>query len=236
MSATARSASARPGTAAGRSPGARSSVRRRPVLTEVPPARAAVAGRGVFALVVVGLLVVGMGLLLVLNTSLAQGAFELNALTKAQRQLAVQDQQLLQQVALAESPDALQQRADQLGMVPAAAPVFLRLADGAVLGTPVPAVGPTRRQPPTALLPVTGATTTTTTLPPAPVAAGSAAAAAAVAAPTAAAPTAAGRTAAAPKAAAPKAGGLAAVADPAPQSYAAVPDPTTPTTATGARR
>jgi hypothetical protein len=115
-------------------------------LTPVPAAPAAVAGNGVFALVVVGMLVTGMGVLLVLNTSLAQGAFELGALNSAKSHLAVQEQQLLQQVALSESPEALQHRADVLGMVPVSAPVFLRLADGAILGTPVPAKAVTPAQ------------------------------------------------------------------------------------------
>jgi hypothetical protein len=137
VSATARAAASRP---ARRGPAAsRPVARRRPALTPVPAAPAAVAGNGVFALVVVGMLVAGMGVLLVLNTSLAQGAFELGALNSTKSHLAVQEQQLLQQVALAESPEALQHRADVLGMVPVAAPVFLRLADGAVLGDPVPA-------------------------------------------------------------------------------------------------
>jgi hypothetical protein len=143
VSATARAAAARPSAARRRPTPAKTAARRRPTLTEVPAAPAAVAGAGVFALVVVGMLVAGMGVLLVLNTSLAQGAFELGALDKTQAQLAVQEQQLVQQLALTESPDALQRRANQLGMVPVAAPVFLRLADGVVLGTPVPAKGAT---------------------------------------------------------------------------------------------
>jgi hypothetical protein len=42
-------------------------------------------------------------------------------------------------VQLAEAPLEVERRARALGMVPAAAPVFLRLSDGAVLGEPVPA-------------------------------------------------------------------------------------------------
>jgi len=157
MSATARAATSRP---ARRGPAATRPVpRRRPALTPVPAAPAAVAGNGVFALVVVGMLVAGMGVLLVLNTSLAQGAFELGALNSAKSHLAVQEQQLLQQVALAESPEALQHRADVLGMVPVAAPVFLRLADGAILGDPVPAKALTSAQRATSLA-STGSTTT----------------------------------------------------------------------------
>ena len=67
----------------------------------------------------------------------------------------MQEQTLLQQVANEESPESLQKRADQLGMVPVSAPVFLRLADGAVLGTPVPAERIARKKPVTTL-PTTG--------------------------------------------------------------------------------
>jgi len=189
MSATARAAAARPAVARRRPAPAKAAARRRPTLVEVPAAPAAVAGAGVFALVVVGMLVAGMGVLLVLNTSLAQGAFELGALNKTQAQLAVQEQQLLQQVALTESPDALQRRANALGMVPVAAPVFLRLADGVVLGTPVPAKALTRAER-GQTLPSTGGTAPTTST----------------------------------KAAVPT--GDAAVADPAPQTDAAVVDVT----------
>lgn len=167
MSATARAASSRPSSP--RRP-SRPPARRRPVLREVPPVPATVAGSGVFALVVVGLLLSGMGVLLVLNTTLAQGAFVISSLTRTQNQLAVQEQQLLQQVAQEEAPESLQARAVQLGMVPVPAPVFLRLADGAILGTPVPAPAMPRAQRVAAVtsgLPTTGATTTaaTTTTP-----------------------------------------------------------------------
>lgn len=212
MSATARAATTRPTASRRATSPTRTAARRRPVLTEVPPAPAAVAGNGVFALVVVGLLVVGMGVLLGLNTTLAQGAFEINALTRVQNGLAVQEQQLLQQVAVAEAPESLQRRADALGMVPVASPVFLRLADGAVLGTPVPAVAAPRVRGLTRL-PVTGGQPAATQ----PGTTGTTAATAASPATTTA------------KAAAPAAGGDAAVADPtAPraQSDAAVSDPT----------
>jgi hypothetical protein len=137
MSSAARSATARPAT---RRPRASTvAPRRRAALVEVPAPAPSVAGNGVFALVVVGLLVGGMVMLLVLNTTLAQGAFEISSLTSTQNQRAVQEQQLLQQVALEEAPDSLQKRAAALGMVAVTSPVFLRLADGAVLGVPHPA-------------------------------------------------------------------------------------------------
>ena len=243
MSATARAARTSP--ARRRPAPAAPAARRRPILTEVPPAPAAVAGRGVFALVVLGMLVTGMGVLLVLNTSLAQGAFELGALTKTQGALAVQEQQLLQQVALEESPDALQVRATALGMVPVAAPVFLRLSDGAVLGTPTAAVGVPRARV-TTFAPLTGASASTTTQLPAgptpqlpagatsqlPVVTSTTTSPAAPSTVPAAKANPMTATPDAPKATAAKGGARptaatnAAVADPAPQSNAAVADPT----------
>ena len=241
MSATARAAAARPSAARRRPAPSRTAVRRRPALTAVPSAPATVAGRGVFALVVLGMLVAGMGVLLVLNTSLAQGAFELGALSTTQNALAIQEQQLLQQVALEESPDALQARATTLGMVPVSAPVFLRLADGAVLGTPSAAVGAPRPHA-TASVPVTGGSAAAGAgVASGPVGAATTAAPAAgtstiatttsstVAAPVTTKTTAAKPTAAKPSAAkpaAPRPGSDAAVADPAPQNDAAVADKT----------
>ncbi|MBI1377544.1 MAG: hypothetical protein GC157_08700 [Frankiales bacterium] len=147
MSTAARSAPARPSSRRAGSPRPRPAARRRPQLVALPEPAPVVAGTGIFAAVVVGLLLSGMVVLLVLNTSLAQGAFELSSLSKAQSDLEDQEQQLLQDVALKESPEALQRRALQLHMVPVASPVFLRLSDGAVLGVPVAAAAPPRPAP-----------------------------------------------------------------------------------------
>ena len=157
----ARTAPRRPSSAG---PAARAAARRRAQIVALPDPKPAVAGTGVFALVVVGMLVGGMVLLLVLNTSLAQGAFEISTLTRTQNQLAVQEQQLLQDVARAEAPESLQARANALGMVPVEAPVFLRLADGADLGIPKPAKGIRPGLPKTGAAPsaVTSSTATTT--------------------------------------------------------------------------
>jgi len=170
---TARTEAARSTTSRATSPrtAARPTTRtRRPALVAAPAPRATVAGNGVFALVVVGILLTGMVLLLVLNTTLAQGAFEIGSLTKAQNQLAVTEQQLVQEVALTEAPESLQKRAAALGMVPVTSPVFLRLADGAVLGTPTPAVR--HKHSAGTTLPATGAAATSTTTKPATTTAG----------------------------------------------------------------
>lgn len=203
MSATARSARATTRPAGRPKPTAPKAGRpRRTPLKEVPPPAPAVAGTGVFSLVVVGILVLGMVMLLVLNTSLASGAFEINDLSSEQRDLAVREQRLVQDVARAEAPESLQQKAQALGMVPVAAPVFLRLSDGAILGSPRPA-----QADPTTRIPATGGTGT------APSTSASPAATAAAPAPSS-----------APSTPAPTPTGDAAVADPPPVTDGAVLD------------
>lgn len=207
MSSTARSARTSRTAPSSSRPSQRPAQRTRPQLREVPAPAPSVAGNGMFALVVTGVLVLGAVVLLVLNTALAQGAFELSELSKTKRDLAVREQALLQAVARAEAPESLQARAEKLGMVPVAAPVFLRLADGKVLGVPRPA-----KAAPVAALPRTGGTTTAT----------SSTASDAAKAATA-------RTEAAARAKTSD----AAAADPMPQSDAAVSDGATTTTSAG---
>ena len=76
---------------------------------------------------------------LVIHTVLTQGAFEMQQVQKEMKSLRDQHEDLTQKVAAAESPVAIEQRARDMGMVPAASPVFLRLADKSVLGDPVAA-------------------------------------------------------------------------------------------------
>ena len=116
----------------------------KPNLTVVAPPRPRVAGTGMFSLVIAAILVVGMVVLLSLNTMLAEGAFQIHTLSKAQSQLNVRQQELVQSVAIAKSPEQLQSRAIALGMVPSDNPVFIRIADGKILGTPIPAPHPAR--------------------------------------------------------------------------------------------
>ena len=98
-------------------------------------------GGGPFAAVVVGILAGGLLTLLLLNTVIAQGAFTVNQRQAQADALAVQEQALAQRVAALETPDALERRARELGMVASTTPVFLRLSDGKVLGVPTPASG-----------------------------------------------------------------------------------------------
>lgn len=121
--------------------GARAQRAQRPHLRMVSPLRPERASRGVFALVVTGLLGVGMVLILVINTSLAQGAFTVSELQAEQATLSQQEQALSEQVAAAAAPENLEQQARALGMVPSENPVFLSLPGGKVLGKPKPAAG-----------------------------------------------------------------------------------------------
>ena len=80
---------------------------------------------------------------LMLNTIISQGAFRQHELEIDLILMAEQEESLARAVQLAEAPLEVERRARELGMVPAAAPVFLRLSDGRILGEPVPAPAPT---------------------------------------------------------------------------------------------
>jgi hypothetical protein len=127
--------------------GARGARSARPHLRMVSPLRPERASRGVFALVVTGLLGVGMVLILVINTSLAQGAFTISELQAQQSTLTQQEQTLAEAVAAAAAPESLEAQARALGMVPTENPVFLDVTTGAVLGKPKAAGGATSSVP-----------------------------------------------------------------------------------------
>lgn len=117
-------------TPAARGPGAR--------LIRLLPAGAVGAKRTPFVLLVVVLLGSGLLSLLVLNSSLNQGSFELSRLQRKTTELTDEQQALQQEVDRLAAPDALERRARELGMVPGGSPVFLD-PDGTVHGAPSPA-------------------------------------------------------------------------------------------------
>lgn len=121
--------------------GARAHRVARPHLRMVSPLRAERASRGVFALVVLTVLIVGMLAVLLINTSLAQGAFTVSQLRSERAQLLQQEQALTEAVAALAAPESLETRARGLGMVPSENPVFLDLTTGRVLGKAKPAPG-----------------------------------------------------------------------------------------------
>jgi hypothetical protein len=99
-----------------------------------------------FAILILGLLTVGLVILLLLNTALDRGAFELQAAQKRQSQLTDQQQELQLSLAGLSAPGALASQASALGLVPNPRPVFLNPDSGAILG--VPTAAPTTAAPP----------------------------------------------------------------------------------------
>ncbi|MGE7433333.1 septum formation initiator family protein [Kitasatospora sp. NPDC001175] len=99
----------------------------------VRPGRRPVRGRTPFAVLLVVLLSGGLLGLLMLNTALNEGSFELSRLQKQTTEQTDQQQTLQQQIDQASAPDALERRARELGMVPGGDPAFLQ-DDGKVLG------------------------------------------------------------------------------------------------------
>ncbi|MBH5334402.1 septum formation initiator family protein [Streptomyces pactum] len=89
-------------------------------------------------MLVVVLLGSGLISLLVLNSALNQGSFELERLERRTTELEDERQALQQEVDRLSAPDALERRARELGMVPGGSPVFLG-PDGTVRGVPDPA-------------------------------------------------------------------------------------------------
>ena len=94
-------------------------------------------------LVCTAVLAAGFFAVLLLNTVISQGAFRQHELEIQLILLAEKEEALARSVQQAEAPLEVEKAARKLGMVPAAAPVFLRLSDGKVLGEPVPAPAPT---------------------------------------------------------------------------------------------
>lgn len=120
--------------------GSRGTKSKRPNLKVVPVLRPTAVSRPVFITVVASLLAAGMIVMLLVNTQLAQGAFTISALQQQKAALDEQAATLTETVAAAAAPDALEQAARGLGMVPTDRPVFIRVPDGTVLGKPKAAV------------------------------------------------------------------------------------------------
>jgi hypothetical protein len=99
--------------------------------------------------VVVVLTMVGIGLvgLILMSTMLQAQSFEVSKLQAEADALHTRQQALSREVDRMQSPSNLAVRALQLGMVPSANPVFLRLSNGEVVGKakPAPARSPIRQ-------------------------------------------------------------------------------------------
>jgi len=79
---------------------------------------------------------------LMLSIVVSDGAYQISSLQAQQNQLSRTEQGLAEQLDLLASPQSLAQRAESLGMVVGtSSPAFLRLSDGALVGTPVASTG-----------------------------------------------------------------------------------------------
>ena len=113
------------GTAAARASGSsRPSARRPPLRSVSVPSR---SPRAPFVVLVLLLLGVGLIGLLLLNTSLQQGSFELDDLQSETALLRDRQSTLADEVASRGAPDALAEQALRLRMVKTEAPMFLQL-------------------------------------------------------------------------------------------------------------
>ncbi|MEU9852953.1 cell division protein FtsL [Streptomyces sp. NPDC047974] len=105
------------------------------------PSGPSTAARTPFVLLVVLLLGGGLITLLLLNSALNQGSFQLRELKDRTTELTDEEQALQRDVDADAAPDALERRARELGMVPGGSPAFLG-PDGKVLGEPTVAASP----------------------------------------------------------------------------------------------
>lgn len=76
---------------------------------------------------------------ILLSVATASGAYEIASLKTHLNDVSRQAESMKQKNDALESPQFLAMKAEQLGMVVNNTPAFLRLSDGAVLGTPIPA-------------------------------------------------------------------------------------------------
>ena len=107
-------------------------------LARLFPAGRGRAARTPFVLLVVLLLGGGLIGLLMLNSALSAGAFQMDDLQKDTKNLTDEEQALQRDIDSYSAPDALERRARELGMVPGGDPAFLN-PDGTVKGSPSPA-------------------------------------------------------------------------------------------------
>lgn len=117
------------------------SRRTRQNLRLVAPLRVRKASRGMFVIVLASLLGIGLLGMLLINTTLAQGAFTLSELKTTQAELSRTEATLTESVAALTAPIVLEQKARDLGMVPSTTPAFIEIPSGKVMGKAKPAPG-----------------------------------------------------------------------------------------------
>ena len=91
-------------------------------------------GNRAFFLTMVGALTGVLALLLVINTSLAAGTFELQNARENMRDLALQEQILSNKLSEVESPVGLENKAKGMGMVAAGTSAFIDLKTNSIMG------------------------------------------------------------------------------------------------------
>jgi hypothetical protein len=87
-----------------------------------------------FLLLVVVVLATGLVGLLLLNTSMERGAYQVTALRQQTAALGIEKQALQLKVAALQDPQEVAQKALALGMVQNVSPAFLKLGSGEVIG------------------------------------------------------------------------------------------------------
>jgi len=98
------------------------------------------AGRTPFVVVVITVISLGLIGLIFMSTVLQQQAFEIAKLDREATALKSQQESLTHDLDRMKSPSEVASSAVRYGMVPNTNPVFLRLTDGKVIGTPAPAL------------------------------------------------------------------------------------------------
>jgi len=116
-----------------------------PHLRLVAPLRPERASRGLFAVVITAMLALGLVVMLVINTSVAQTAFTVSELQIQQRELARTEAALTEELSAVAAPPVLEAKARAIGMVPSGRPVFVTIPSGEVKGRAKPARGDTSR-------------------------------------------------------------------------------------------
>lgn len=108
---------------------------------EIVPARGQKRARprAAYALVTVAGLFAILVAQLLLSIVVSEGAYQIAGLQQEQRELTRDQQVLSEELQVLESPQHLAANAEALGMVTNSGTAYLRLADGAVLGSPVAA-------------------------------------------------------------------------------------------------
>lgn len=107
------------------------------VITRPDPRSSSVPFTVLCTLIIVGTLAA----VLMLNISMSDTSYRIGALQRQSHELTVQRQTLAEENERLGTPQELERRATELGMVPAGTPAYIDLASGTVIGEPQPAGG-----------------------------------------------------------------------------------------------